>query len=207
MITCVAALSLRAQCSIRGTGWVELVLRGDYAAADERLTVRRWARGGAHSPPDMPAAFATVMAEVDDDAATRARDIPGGPCNMPASSEEAADELWAVYRRVAERLPPAPCASSLISHGRTHASPRSTPTTPTVPDIPTLPSAAHSGVWCAIASAAWRTRRTSAVCSPPMWRAVLDTLVAPLRGDNPDAWPLMDRMNVLGVSSSDPHMR
>ena len=106
----LAALSLRAQCSIRDTGSVELVLRGDYAAADERLTVRRWARGGAHGPPDMPAAFATVMAEVDDHAATRARDSPGGPCNMPVSSDEAAEELWALYRRVAEHFPPEPDA-------------------------------------------------------------------------------------------------
>ena len=38
----------------------------------------------------------------------------------------------------------------------------------------------------------------------PRWCAVLNTLDARLRGDNPDAWPLMDSMKVLGVSFSDP---
>ena len=44
----------------------------------------------------------------------------------------------------------------------------------------------------------------SGLLTAPRWRAVLDTLVGPLRGDNPDAWPLMDSMTVLGVSFSDP---
>ena len=201
----LAALSLRAQCSTRGDGAVELVLRGDYEPDEERLAVRRWARGGAQGPPDMPAAFAMVMAAVDEDAAGRAGK------GVPESPEAAADELWALFRRVAV-LPEVPEARWTDALRDLLLQPRSDTCVSTL-----YADDAHSAghFYTAIRRALWRVvcgreqglseaPHKCGLLTAPRWRALLDILIAPLRGDNPDAWPLMDAMKVLGVSFSDP---
>ena len=202
----LAAMSLRAQCSTRGDGDVELVLRGDYELDDERLAVRRWARGGAQGPPDMPAAFAMVMAMVDEEAAARA----GDDREMPASVEAASDELWALFRQVAD-LPDTPAAGWTDALRELWSGPRSDACVTTL-----YADDAHSAgyYFTAIRRTLWRVvcgRARGLVEAPhkcglltaPRWRAALDTLISPLRCGDPAAWPLMESMKVLGVTFSD----
>src|SRR4051812_14677376 len=53
-------------------------------------------------------AFAMVMAMVDEDAMARAGDTAGGPGPVPPTTEEAAEELWALFRLVSPDLPAGP---------------------------------------------------------------------------------------------------
>ena len=202
----LAALSLRAQCSTRGEGSVELLLRGEYAPEDERMAVRRWARGGAQGPPDMPAAFAMVMAEVDEDAAARAGD------DADVTPEAGAEEMWALFRRVSPTLPEAPDVAWLSALRELLSGPRSRVNVSTL-----YADDAHSAghFYLAIRRALWRVvcgRERGLTEAPhkcglltaPRWRVPLDTFIAPLRGGDPSAWPIVDSMKVLGVTFSDP---
>ena len=202
----LAALSLRAQCSTREGGYVEIVLRGEYDSGAERLSVRRWARGGAQGPPDMPAAFAMVMAMVDEEAARRAGN------SMPDDTETAAVELWALFRRMAADLPNAPDAAWLDALTVLLAAPRS-PACVTTLYADDAHSAGH--FYAAIRRTLWRVicgRECGLTEAPlkcglltaPRWRPLLEVLIAPLRNGNPAAWPLMDSMKVLGVTFTDP---
>ena len=203
----MAALSLRAQCSTRDRGSVELVLRGDCEVGErERYTVHRYARGGAQGPPDMPAAFAMVMAEVDEDAAARAGD------GLPETDDAAADELWGLYQRVAPDLPdtPAPAWTEALRELLREPRPRAAcvttlyaETTPTAPATSTSQSAVPFGASCARERLAEAPHKCG-LLTAPRWRAPMETLIAPLRGGDARAWPLQDAMKVLGVTLTDP---
>jgi len=207
----LAALSLRAQCSTRDGGAVEMLLRGEYAAADERLAVRRWARGGAQGPPDMPAAFAMVMAMVDEDAMARAGDTAGGPGPVPPTTEEAAEELWALFRLVSPDLPAGPAEAWVDALRELLAERRSLESVSTL-----YADDAHSAghFYTAIRRTLWRVvcgrerglqeaPRKCGLLTAPRWRHLLDTLIAPLRR-NADEWPMLESMKVLGVTFTDP---
>ncbi len=208
----LAALSLRAQCSTRAQGAVELLLRGDYGQGEARLAVQRGARGGAQGPPDMPAAFAIVMAEVDEEAARRAGDDVGGTSSPPATVGDAAGELWALFRQARPALPNAPPGAWTAALGTLLGEPRSATCVTTL-----YADDAHSAgyFYTAIRRTLWRIicgRSRGLVEAPhkcgllcaPRWRGLLEELIAPLRGDNPDAWPILDSMKVLGVTFTNP---
>ncbi len=208
----LAALSLRAQCSTREDGAVELLLRGEYESGEARLSVQRWARGGAQGPPDMPAAFATVMAEVDEEAARQAGDGHGATSLPPASDAEAATELWALFRAVCPTLPGTPPSSWTVALEELLRQPRS-PTCVTTLYADDAHSAGY--FFTAIRRTLWRIvcgrarglaeapHKCGLLCAP-RWRAPLEALVAPLRGGRPDAWPILDSMKVLGVTFTNP---
>ena len=210
----LAALSLRAQCSTREGGDVELLLRGTYPeeAGSSRLSVRRYARGGAQGPPDMPAAFAMVMAEVDEEAARRAGDGPR-ECITPASPKEAAEELWALFRQVSPALPDEPeeaWAEALGDLYRARA-----PTATSVSAIYADDAHSAGDFYTAIRRTLWRVvcgRESGLMESPhkcglltaPRWRDRMEVIIAPLRHGDPAAWPLMESMRILGVTFADP---
>ena len=159
----------------------------------------------------MPAAFATVMAMADEDAATRAGDTAAGPGPVPPTPEAAAEELWALFRRVSPDIPAAPANAwvealrELLQYRRS------------LECVSTLyADDAHSAgyFYTAIRRTLWRivcgrerglreAPRKCGLLTAPRWRDLLDTLVAPLRR-SPDDWPMLDSMKVLGVTFTDP---
>ena len=97
----LAACMLRGQCMIRaddrGSGAAEMVMRGRYPAGHaEPFVVHRFARGGRQRCPDMPAAFAEVIAMTDLEAEAAMGDVRW---NMSAA--EACAVLWRLVRRQA----------------------------------------------------------------------------------------------------------
>ena len=208
-------MSLRAHCSIAADGFVELVLRGDYEPDAERLAVRRWARGGAQGPPDMPVIFAAAMARVDRDAALAAGDSPGGgraAGAIPESEAEAVAEMWALFRSHTPALPDAPPSNWEAALRGLLAAPRSRVAVTTL-----YADDAHTAGHCyaALRRALWRVvcgRRKGLVEAPrkcglltaPRWRHLIDAVIEPLRDGDPEAWPVVDAMRVLGVTIADP---
>ena len=89
----LAACMLRAHCAVRGVGAAEMVLRGTYARGQEPLVVDRYARGGGQGCPDMPAAFAGVVAMINKEAEAHAGDV-----RHDMSADEAHDALWPLVR-------------------------------------------------------------------------------------------------------------
>ena len=92
----LGACMLRAQCMIRDPGFAEMVMRGRYRPGQEPLTVERFARGGGQGCPDMPAAFAEVIAMTDVEAEATMGDV---------FTDDAHAVLWPLVRRQAGLSP------------------------------------------------------------------------------------------------------
>src|SRR5207253_2372969 len=83
----LAACMLRAQCMIRGSGAAEMVMRGRYPSGQTQpFVVDRFARGGGQGCPDMPAAFAEVIAATDLEAEAAMGDVRGSMTADEASA-------------------------------------------------------------------------------------------------------------------------
>ena len=95
----LAAVMLRAQCMVRDSGSAEMVMRGRYPCDQaDRLVVERFARGGGQGCPDMPAAFAQVIAMIDLEAEAAMHDV-----RADMSAAAACDVLWPLVRDQAGR--------------------------------------------------------------------------------------------------------
>ena len=109
----LAACMLRGQCMVRGSGNVEMVMRGRYPHGQaRRFSAERYARGGGQGCPDMPAAFAEVIAMVNLQAEAAMRDV-----RSDMSAEAARAVLWPLIRRQAG-LPP---SEEAPTHGAPHS--------------------------------------------------------------------------------------
>jgi hypothetical protein len=213
----LGACMLRAQCMIRGSGSAEMVLRGRYPpGTTEPLVAERFARGGGQGCPDMPAAFAEVVAMIEADAEAAMGDVTGH-----MSVDEAHETLWPLVRDQAglpasEAAPPLwrAALARLMACNRPTAAwcgPRGEASSAYADDT-------HSGGWavaCIVKSlrriAAARARASLAadplkcrLLTSAALKPSLDALLEPLRGGNAMHWEVVTRMRVLGVTLADP---
>ena len=212
----LAACMLRAHCSVRDPGSVEMVMRGRYPPGHaEPFVVERFARGGGQGCPDMPAAFAEVIARTNIDAEAMMGDVTSG-----MSADAACAILWPLIRRQA-RLPATDAAPDawraaldrLMAQTRPDAlwgGPRGEASSAYADDT-------HSGGWavaCVIKSlrriALARDRATlhanpakCKVLTSASLKPDLDILLGPLRTERGE-WEVVVSMRVLGVTLSDP---
>ena len=213
----LAACMLRAQCIIRDPGSAELVLRGRYPPGQrEPLVVERYARGGGQGCPDMPAAFAGVIAMINEEAEAQMGDV-----RRDMSADEAAAVLWPLVRDQAGLDPSAPAPDAwrealarLMAGNRPDAGwggPRGETSSAYADD-------AHSGGWavaCVIKSlrriAVARNRATlradplkCKILTAAALKPDLDALLEPLRDGEARRWEVVTRMRVLGITLCDP---
>ena len=213
----LAAVILRAQCMIRGGR-----VRGDGAAGavpagcPEPYVVERFARGGGQGCPDMPAAFAAVVAELNAHAEAAMGDVS---CDMSAAAAVAV--LWPLVRDQAQ-LPPtesapmewAAAVDQLMAQPRPSmrwGGARGEASSAYADDT-------HSGGW-AVACLVKSLRRVAAartcaalhadplkckVLTSTALKPLLDVLLEPLRGGEEARWEVVTSMRVLGVTLSDP---
>ena len=212
----LAATMLRTQCMIRDIGWVEMVLRGRYCPDAKRRVIERFARGGGQGCPDMPAAFAEVVAMIEAEAEASMGDVHVG-----MSAEDACRVLWPLVRRQA-RLPDgaAPPAEWLAALHRLMGRRRPSPdwSGPHGEASSAYADDTHSGGWaisCIVKSlrrVACAEERATLVADPlkckvltsPALKPDLDALLDPLRHRDGAGWEVVTWMRVLGVSLSDP---
>ena len=214
----LAVCMLRAQCMLRGDGSTEMVMRGHYPQGHPGpFIVDRFARGGGQGCPDMPAAFAEVVARINADAEAGMGDV-----RSDMSADDAQDVLWPLIRQQAEMDPSerAPAAwrdalQRLMSLPRPDpgwGGPRGEASSASADDT-------HSGGW-AVACIAKSLRRIArardmaTLQADPMKCKVLtsaalkpdiDVLLEPLREAATERrWEVVTRMRVLGASLS-PH--
>ena len=190
--------------------------RWSYGAATERFIVHRFARGGRQGCPDMPAAFAEVIAMTDLEAEAAMGDV-----HWNMSADEACAVLWPLVRRQAG-LPDTEDAPSAwrAALERLMDKPRPEPSWggPRGEASSAYADDTHSGGWavaCVIKSLrriALAGERATLHADPLKCKVLtaladrpdLDALLEPLRGGNARHWEVVTRMRVIGVTLSDP---
>ena len=205
----LAACMLRGQCMIRGSGYVEMTMRGRYPPGQyHRHVPERYARGGGQGCPDMPAAFAEVIAKVNLDAEAAMRDVSGD-----MTAEAACAVLWPLIRQQAGLSPaeeaPGEWRAAL---GRLMAMKRPDPGWggPRGEVSSAYADDTHSGGWaiaCIIKSLRRiaQAREHASLQADPLkckvltseaLKPLLDALLQPLRRDHPDGWQVVTHICV-----------